>query len=397
MRLIQVLHGWPPESMGGTGLYVHALSLALQQAGHDIHCVAPGGPGLRVRAAAHDGIKGHLIHGRPALTWRGAWTQRGTQRRWTKLLTKLQPDIVHIHHLSGLPIGLAEATRNAGVPLAMTLHDYWLPCHRGQLITSTGTPCDGPTPTGCAQCIDAPQTRRRVADAQARIDAAKAALQAADVLWSPSHDLAERMTRMGLRTPEHCPLPLVRPMPTPAAATSGPVRFLFASSLIPTKGAHILLKAFRRLPVDAQLTLAGPTPAYDRSQTYAKDLLHQAAGDPRVQWLGHVPPEEMPALLARHDVLVLPSLWPENSPLIVREATACGLSIIGSTVGGTRELAPDANLVTPGDTDGLLAALQAAALRGRHRQPPTHWQTPAEHAAWLLARYPRRDVARRGD
>ena len=202
---------------------------------------------------------------------------------------------------------------------------------------------------------------------------------------------------MGLRQPEHCPLPLVQAMPQPGTPEPGPVRFLFASALIPTKGPHILMEAFEGLDSQARLTFAGPAPAYDQSHTFAKDLLGRIAQDPRVEWLGHVPADQMQALLARHDVLVLPSLWPENSPLIVREATACGLHVIGSTLGGTRELAPGADLVAPGDTQGLIAALKTAASRGRQRRPAAQWQTPAEHAQWLLARYPERDVHRRGD
>ncbi len=98
-----------------------------------------------------------------------------------------------------------------------------------------------------------------------------------------------------------------------------------------------------------------------------------------------VPAGDIPALLAEHDVLVLPSLWPENSPLIVREAAAAGLPVILSAQGGARELAPDARRVAAGDVAALTAALLAEVAEGRRRLEPARWPTPAEHAARLTA------------
>jgi glycosyltransferase involved in cell wall biosynthesis len=83
-------------------------------------------------------------------------------------------------------------------------------------------------------------------------------------------------------------------------------------------------------------------------------------------------------------VLVLASLWPENSPLTIREATAAGLPVITTTLGGARELASDARLVAPGDIPALVSALEACCARGRHRTRPHRWQTSDEHAIWML-------------
>jgi len=196
---------------------------------------------------------------------------------------------------------------------------------------------------------------------------------------------------MGFRRPDVCPLPLVRPAAPPTEPGEGPVRVLFASSIIPTKGPDLLLKAFAQVRGDITLTLAGHAPPYDGRQDYAEQVIATAKATPGAQWLGAVPAAHMPALMAEHDVLALPSIWPENSPLVVREATAAGLRIIGSTAGGTRELAPDATLVEPGDTNGLQAALQAEANRGRGRVPAQTWQTPDAHAQWLIERYQARD------
>jgi glycosyltransferase involved in cell wall biosynthesis len=87
--------------------------------------------------------------------------------------------------------------------------------------------------------------------------------------------------------------------------------------------------------------------------------------------------------MAAHDVLLLPSIWPENSPLVVREATAIGMGVIASVEGGTGELAPHAQRV---DTDAdLLAAMQAATTAGRVRHPRQAWPTVTDHVQTLLS------------
>jgi len=96
-------------------------------------------------------------------------------------------------------------------------------------------------------------------------------------------------------------------------------------------------------------------------------------------------------------VLVLPSLWPENSPLVVREATATGLRVIASSVGGAKALAPEARLVPPDDPDALVDALHQEVERGRGRAPRATWSSPGEHAQWLLLHHPRGDEASPGD
>jgi glycosyltransferase involved in cell wall biosynthesis len=90
--------------------------------------------------------------------------------------------------------------------------------------------------------------------------------------------------------------------------------------------------------------------------------------------------------MAQHDVLLLPSIWPENSPLVVREATAAGMGIIACKIGGVGELAPNAALIS---TDAeLLQAMASAQRMGRVRHPMKLWPNPREHAKALLdARY----------
>ena len=57
--------------------------------------------------------------------------------------------------------------------------------------------------------------------------------------------------------------------------------------------------------------------------------------------------------------MVLPSLWAENSPIIIREAITAGMKIICSTQGGAKEIAPNAVLIPNGDTQQLRKAMSS--------------------------------------
>jgi len=205
---------------------------------------------------------------------------------------------------------------------------------------------------------------------------------AADVVLAPSLDLIERMKDLGFGEAIKTDLPLLQaPHPT-ESVEQGPVRFLFASTIIPTKGTHRLVDAFLAMSEEATLSIAGHAPAFAGQPDYASRLQAQVREHPRAHWIGPVEPDQIPSLIAEHDVLVLPSLWPENSPLVVREATAAGIQVIASHIGGTGELAPDALLVR--DDHELLDAMNRLAREGRMRQAPAVWPTPAEHAKSLM-------------
>jgi glycosyltransferase involved in cell wall biosynthesis len=87
-------------------------------------------------------------------------------------------------------------------------------------------------------------------------------------------------------------------------------------------------------------------------------LAEASGADVRFQTF--VPRAELPALLRTADVFVVPSRWPDPSPLTVGEALATGLPVIASRIGGIPEAIGDAGILVPPDDPGALAD----ALRG---------------------------------
>jgi glycosyltransferase involved in cell wall biosynthesis len=171
-------------------------------------------------------------------------------------------------------------------------------------------------------------------------------------------------------------LPLVGPVAPAPPADPGPVRFLFVGSLIPTKGPQVLVEAFAGLPetmADATLVLWGPAPVFDGVPDFARKLKRRIRQVPGIRHGGMFGTEARSTVYGDADVLVLPSTWEENSPLVAREAAAAGLRIVASRVGGLPELVPDARWVPPGDVDALREALQKEILGGRARTPCRSW------------------------
>ena len=92
-----------------------------------------------------------------------------------------------------------------------------------------------------------------------------------------------------------------------------------------------------------------------------------------VEFLGSVPPGEMPAFLRTLDVLAITSLWPENLPLILLEAQASGVPVVASRLAGVAHQVKDERLLfEPGSAEGLAAALDFVA-----RHPD---EIPARHS-----------------
>jgi glycosyltransferase involved in cell wall biosynthesis len=134
---------------------------------------------------------------------------------------------------------------------------------------------------------------------------------------------------------------------TPIDSRSSPRRLAFLGRLGPAKGPDTLVRAFQHLQA-ADLTLDIYGIAQDpEAQAYRAWLQELAAGDTRIRFLPPVPQRDVVALLRAYHVLAVPSRWLETGPLVVLEAFAAGTPVIGSNLGGIRDLVRDG-------IDGLL-------------------------------------------
>jgi glycosyltransferase involved in cell wall biosynthesis len=170
------------------------------------------------------------------------------------------------------------------------------------------------------------------------------------------------------------PSPVITPMGVeppraPAArsawSTESPLKVLCVARLTRVKGVDLLLDATRTRP-EVELTIAGDGPLAPRLRAQAAPL-----GE-RARFLGHVSPEALPELYARHHLLavpsrVLPTGRSEGVPHALLDAMAHGLPVVASRVGGIPDVVTEGVngwLVAPERADAIGHGLDAARAAG---------------------------------
>jgi glycosyltransferase involved in cell wall biosynthesis len=246
------------------------------------------------------------------------------------IIEKDRIEVVHIAH----PMRMASAcraARNKGVPVVMTLTDFWLPCPRGRFFKIDLSPCSSPeNGRKCVHdCLLPEATPQRYREALH-------VFESADALIAPSRFLVGVFERCGWRRSITC-IPhgvdyrLVTPSHPPRA--DGRVRFGYIGVLRKFKGVDLLLRSFRAVERDnVELRLHG-TLAGD--EEFRPELQALVAADPRTRLLGRYDHEDLPAVMAGIDVMVVPSTTLESYGLVLVESLAFGVPVIASDMVGS--------------------------------------------------------------
>jgi glycosyltransferase involved in cell wall biosynthesis len=158
----------------------------------------------------------------------------------------------------------------------------------------------------------------------------------------------------------------VEPRRVSSAVTRDAQSLFFAGRLVPSKGTHLVVEALGLLHheyglTDSRLTIAGwGSSEYEGELKQQIDRLGLAGS---VDFVGKMSPEQVRQLMARHSVVVAPSIWQDPAPLVPLEAMAEGTPVVTTSVGGNPERlrdGVDADVVAPVPAE--LAARAAALL-----------------------------------
>ena len=390
MRILFVVHGFPPHNMAGTELYTYYLAQALKERGHEVvvfHRLAnPDAPEYELTEGQYEGLTVFRVNN----TWRRVSDFSLTYRnediaaRFADVLDQTKPDVVHVQHLTCLSTSIIAQCEQRRIPSVLTLNDYWLLCQRGQLLQGDLSLCSGPDDDKCAQCL-APQIHslspavrrtpllstalaragqawwgragRALSHTWARLQARRQPDQAVaairqrrlhvaemldkvDVFLAPSHFLRDMFSRFGLPAEKmrYSDYGLNRQLFADFQRTSSDhLRFGFTGTLIPSKGVHVLVAAFNGIAPDvASLHIWGMDLPYDGYEHYGQEL-RQLATDPNIHFQGPYANTDVARILAEVDVLVVPSIWYENSPLTIHEAFIAMTQVIAANLGGMAE------------------------------------------------------------
>lgn len=406
MKVLFLTHLYPPTGLGGTEVYTHGLAAGLVQNGHEVQvlCTEEWDDGPRY----WNGQADRVYAGVPVRRLRLNWTKAPDVNRYlydnpliaehlARYLAEVRPDIVHVTSCNTLSASVIGAAKRAGVPVIVTLTDFWFVCPQVTLLRSDGRTCDGNVPAlECLECLLRgtkahrwltralpASTALRLLDGVSRLPAVarwpglrgmalnmadrktvlRCALEQADVVLIGSESARRLFQNAGVsRT-----IDVVRyghdlgwvdgyrgKFPSRA------VRFGFIGQIAPMKGAHVLIEAYVNAcsTGEAMLLVYG---RLDKDPRYGQVLRALAAGRADVEFRGTYAHGDSARVFSEIDVLVVPSLW-HDYPLVIGEAFAAQTPVIASDFGGMREFVRDG-------VDGLVFERgSVAGLAGQMRR-----------------------------
>jgi glycosyltransferase involved in cell wall biosynthesis len=410
MRILQIVHSFPFINQAGTEVYTYNLSLELSKR-HEVYVFTricnTNQKDYEVTEQNINGITVYLINN----TFKYCnsfemYYENGTiDKKFTEILDEIKPDIVHIQHLVFLSTGLIKKINNRGIPIVFTLHDYWLMCPKWHLLKKEAELCDKAIDNGfdqeCCSCLGEMLNIKRGAkrlyiftkslfptflvnkfkkiyflcinkisngngigklkDRNCKI---KSLLNTVDIFLSPSIYLRDkfiafgipgekvRLSRYGLDSSLFMDSQKTK---------ADKIRFGFIGTILPAKGLHILIKAFNEIKYeDVELKIYGKLRSYIGFEYYLPSL-KKMIKNKNIRFRGEFNNRKIADIFKEIDVLVIPSIWHENSPLVIQEAFLSKTPVIASRVGGIPELVKDGVnglLFNPQDTDDLLKKLE---------------------------------------
>lgn len=412
MNILLVSNGFPPTAFGGVEVYVYQLAKILTAQKHQVtvfcressqslpdhHVIDEIVDGIRIIRIVNDHKK--------TSSFTGTYEDPQIEEIFCDILEEISPELVHINHLITLSYRLPLLARDTGIPSIISLHDYWPFCFRVQLVDWEENHCGGPLNGGnCYQCIQGgygglrtraarlakemvPYTwrqtiRNRVIRSSStsyltnlseelileRYESYRQAILSSHRILTPSRYIKSQyelngypedrfqVVRLGIDVPDTRTDATIS---TIDKSTNGAFRFTFVGTLIPNKGADVLIRAFRKL-ADMKVSLS----IYGREDIapahYLALLKELSNGDERILFKGSFNQEERGEVYRNSDVVVIPSRFPETFSFVAHEGLAYMKPIIASDIGALPEVVIDGKngfLVPPGDERALHSILE---------------------------------------
>jgi glycosyltransferase involved in cell wall biosynthesis len=407
VSILHVPYTYFPDPCGGSEVYVRNLAQRLSALGYANAVAAPAAASATYE---HAGLQVYRFSTdlRPRLDLAYGLPDEIAAGGFREIVAQVRPDIVHLHaRTSAVSERLVDIGHAAGARVIFTYHTPTVSCARGTMMLFGKEPCDGTIEmTRCLACTLAasgmpkpfvhaaavvPNSlytrtmaitgssrplsklsipglivsgRQRFLDFIGKVDHVVAVSQwVNDVLRRNAVPSAKvTLSRQGISTPAQVsPRKVLRGL-------QGPLRIAYFGRIDRAKGPDVLAHALKLIPKAlVQVDIFGIRHADGPDQVYDW-LTVQAEQDPRLILRTTVVPEKVVGLMAEYDLIAVPSRLLETGPLVVLEAFAAGVPVLGSNLGGIAELVRDGVdgiLVAPNDAAGWAVAIERLA-ENRH-------------------------------
>jgi len=343
LRFLFTSSFYPPYQIGGDANHVSHLAEQLAKRGHEVH-VLHSLDAYKVkrrqgrRTKDPDAQHGVLTHPIETALSRSAYEayiygcSRAITNRFRCLVEEVKPDIVHHHNISLL--GHSIFRKRSNYLNLYTAHDYWLVCPTNNLLRNRREICHRKTCFSCAIAYRRPPQIWRKLSRESFRDA----IASLDLILSPSEymrrRLLEEIEKEIITLPNFVPSPPTRILNKADEKPSN--YFLFVGVLEPHKGIMELLKVFDEIRRDRDCGLAVVGDG-SLMRSVNQFIVSRSLAD-RVWYEGFVDDARLYSLYKNALALIVPSVWPENAPLVALEALSVGTPVIGANNGGLPEI-----------------------------------------------------------
>ncbi len=399
MKILQVIHDFLPRHRAGSEIYTYKLSKELVKKGHEVTLffteARRGTAQYTLREGTYDGLPYfEAIVNRDYADFEETYDNPAMDALFVRVLARTRPDIIHIQHLINHSFNYISIAKKRSTPVVFTLHDYWLTCPLGgQRLAPDLSICSDVEPAKCSRCVsrysknsfrlkrlfqkvsgrgresavkvspgaglaarsflkvnglfDTMAAKKLIPVVQKRLLRILDRTRDVDLFVSPSLFLKDRFVEFGI--PEEKILHSdngfdVSSFGRIKRVREKKVRFGYTGSLVPHKGVHVLVDAFNGLSEETarqtELKIYGDLTWYP---DYTAKLRAKAEGEgnAKARFMGPFDNKDISKVLSEIDVLIVPSIWFENSPLTIHEAFISGIPVITSNLGGMAELVRD--------------------------------------------------------
>jgi glycosyltransferase involved in cell wall biosynthesis len=375
LRVLVAVHGFPPTHYAGAERAAERIVYWLARNQHEVEVFTiekVDEAGFRVESTTQDGFTVHRLFYDVKESddpFRNLYNNPQIGNALRQVLAGRQFDLVHL--ISGYMLGeqIIHVTHEFGIPIVVTLTEYWFMCYFLNLMQPTGALCSGPeSDLKCARCVMQEQRRYRLPAEIApqlmplfwqvsglfspikEVEAAVArrrkslheALSSADLVICPSRFIISKFAEFGFDTSRYqfirhgladTNLPKVEKLDEREGLHLG-----YVGQIKYHKGVDLIIDAvIPLLQAGHKITLDLWGPEHETPEFVTK-LKQQTAPYPSIRWNGRYQGPKVWEILSGFDALIVPSRWYENSPTVILEAYKVGIPVIGTNLGGTAEL-----------------------------------------------------------
>lgn len=335
MKICFITNLYPPNILGGAEIVVEKIALSMPDYGHDSIIITTS-PDEEYHVIHRDDTTIYQLNTtklyptykqteaqpikKPFWHILDLWNN-STLKAIKKILAEENVDVIHINNYKGLSLSCFKAGKDLNIPVIYESHDFSLICPRANLIRGNNTLCEKRNVI-CNQYVN--QQRKLLNDN-------------VDLLISPSQFMIDKFKENDFFNSTECvKIPLGVDYESEKSLKSyDSIDITYIGTLGKHKGVDTLIEAFKEIEGEClKLHIIGK--GYDE-----EEFKNLSKNDDRIIFHGFVDNKDIRKYYEMSNILVIPSICYDNSPLVIYESFSTGTPVIGSNIGGIPELIED--------------------------------------------------------